>query len=101
MEPPAPHEKLGRSWYFGFDLTWSVVPPPGPGSSYVETNFCISRGYHLVSLIYTSTGKVNKLLQHQLLALLDFLCIQLNKITGEPTAEELKVNLRDRSRWSQ
>ena len=41
--PPAPeNENLGRSWHFEFELVWR---------SYVETNRCIPRGYHLVSLV--------------------------------------------------
>ena len=49
--PPPPENKneiLGRSRHFEFDLVWSTPPPRVSGSSYMETNFCIPRGYHLV-----------------------------------------------------
>ena len=26
--PPPPHENLGRSWHFEFELVWSTPPPP-------------------------------------------------------------------------
>ena len=50
IPPPSKNDNLGRSWDFGFELVWSTPSPfPGvSGSSYVETNFCIPRGYHRV-----------------------------------------------------
>ena len=69
-----PHWNLDRTWHFKFWLPQFTLPPqkieiwsglgttwhvefwlpPSPrvsGSSYVETNFCIPRGYHLVQLL--------------------------------------------------
>ena len=54
VPPTSPSENwnLGRSWHFEYFQLWlqSTHPPPRPKIeiSYVETNFCIPRGYHLV-----------------------------------------------------
>ena len=51
---PAENLNLDRTWHFEFWLPQFTPPPPTPrvsGSSYVETNICINRGYHLVDTV--------------------------------------------------
>ena len=54
--PPPENSNLGRSWHlevFQFWLAQNTPPPPQNWywpRTYVETNICIPRGYHLVIL---------------------------------------------------
>ena len=46
-ESPIPIRKWKVGRFRHFDFQWFRVPPP----SYVETTFCIQRGYHLVNTL--------------------------------------------------